>query len=95
MFISDIFVQVNSCIRVIAVTIDDSRNFPNYYYPLKQTIPGTDATVEVVMMDTVTLCGNTGDDRLHTQPRGPENVEFAEQQWDFVEKSLQESKYGT
>ncbi|KAK7101235.1 hypothetical protein V1264_024050 [Littorina saxatilis] len=67
-------------------------NFPNYYYPLQQTIPGTDVTVDFVMMDTVLLCGNTGDDRLHTQPSGPDDVDVAEEQWAFVENSLAKSK---
>ena len=67
------------------------RNFPNYYYPLRQTIPGSSAIVDIVMMDTVLLCGNTGADWLHTQPQGPADVRAAEQQWNFVEKSLQQS----
>nr|KAG5714028.1 hypothetical protein BaRGS_020356 [Batillaria attramentaria] len=67
-------------------------NFPNYYYPLKFTIPGTSDSVEFVMMDTVLLCGNTGDDRLHTQPAGPADKQVANDQWTFVQNSLQNSK---
>ena len=67
------------------------RNFPDYYYPLKQTIPGSGASVEFIMMDTILLCGNSGDDRLHMQPRGPDNIHAARKQWDFVEKSLKKS----
>lgn len=71
-----------------------NRNFPDYYYTLKFTIPGTDATLEFVMMDTVILCGNTGDDRLHTQPEGPTDKSASDQQWTFIQQSLQDSKYG-
>ncbi|KAL8570045.1 hypothetical protein ACOMHN_036322 [Nucella lapillus] len=65
-------------------------NFPDYYYPLRQQIPGTSATVDFVMMDTIVLCGNT-DDRLDAQPQGPEDERAAEQQWNFIQKSLQTS----
>ncbi|XP_076440919.1 tartrate-resistant acid phosphatase type 5-like [Babylonia areolata] len=66
-------------------------NYPDYYYNLQQKIPGSSASVDFVMMDTILLCGNTGDDRLHTQPSGPEDIRTAQQQWAFVEKSLQAS----
>ena len=44
------------------------------------------------MIDTVLLCGNSDDDRLGKQPKGPESVGDAEKQWTWIENNLKSSK---
>ena len=46
----------------------------------------------MVYIDTVTLCGNTQDDQVYDQPQGPIDQDFANEQWDFIDKSLAASK---
>lgn len=62
-------------------------NFPNYYYALQFPIPGG-KTVDILMLDTVLLCGNTGYDTEGDQPHGPENTRVAEDQWAWLEQKL-------
>lgn len=62
-------------------------NFPNYYYALQFLIPGG-KTVDILMLDTVLLCGNTGYDTEGDQPHGPENTRVAEDQWAWLEQKL-------
>lgn len=66
------------------------RKFPDYYYALSFPVPG-DKKLDIVMLDTVKLCGNTYDDAAD-QPSGPENVEEAESQSVWLEKQLANSK---
>lgn len=65
-------------------------NFPNYYYALRFPIPGG-ATVDIVMIDTVLLCGNTRHDFIGDQPKGPKDIKAAEDQWSWIEKQLETS----
>ncbi|XP_064604174.1 tartrate-resistant acid phosphatase type 5-like [Liolophura sinensis] len=66
-------------------------NFPNFYYNLTFRIPGTSLTVDIVMIDTVILCGNTDSDFSQKPLRGPSDVDDAEKQWDWIGKTLQAS----
>ncbi|KAL5015661.1 hypothetical protein ScPMuIL_005250 [Solemya velum] len=66
-------------------------NFPDYYYNMTFTVPHTSTVVEVVMIDTVLLCGNT-DDFTILQPLGPESLSAANKQWEWLEKTLKNSK---
>ena len=66
------------------------RKFPDFYYTLSYSVPGG-KKADFVMIDTVMLCGNTGDDKLGSQPEGPENVRVADTQWDWINKMLQTS----
>ena len=68
------------------------RNFPDYYYKLQFVIPGSEMLVDIVMIDTVVLCGNSDDDFLGLQPPGPENQKLADDQLTWIEKQLQMSK---
>ncbi|XP_046338156.2 tartrate-resistant acid phosphatase type 5-like [Haliotis rufescens] len=67
-------------------------NYPNFYYPLSFDIPNSDATIDFVMTDTVTLCGNVADDFHGLQPQGPVDIAFAETQWQWIDKTLAASK---
>ena len=67
--------------------------FPNYYYGLQFKIPSSHFTVEILMVDTVLLCGNSDSDFLYKQPEGPDNLLHAEDQWTWLETRLQASKY--
>jgi tartrate-resistant acid phosphatase type 5 len=78
----------------IAYTDAEKRwNFPDYYYNLKfKAAPG--ATVEIVMIDTIQLCGNSDDDFLHKQPKMPNDPKarkIADDQWAWIEKTLSAS----
>lgn len=66
-------------------------NFPNYYYALQFPVPGG-KTVDIVMIDTVLLCGNTKHDWVGDQPHGPTNMKMSEDQWTWIELQLQSSK---
>lgn len=66
-------------------------NFPYYYYTTNYDIPGG-KSLDIVMLDTVLLCGNTKYDSEHDQPIGPEDVFLAESQWAWIEQQLESSK---
>ncbi|KJH45909.1 Ser/Thr phosphatase family protein [Dictyocaulus viviparus] len=74
-------------------------NFPSVYYNLSFHINQT--TVDILMIDTVILCGNTADvengdlfDLLWNKshdPEGPDDIEQAEKQWKWIEYHLNAS----
>lgn len=64
--------------------------FPNYYYSLSYNIPGG-GVVQILMIDTVLLCGNTGDDSLHDQPHGPVDLDKADDQLAWITQSMKNS----
>lgn len=67
-------------------------NFPSEYYRLNFKIPGGGATMVVLMIDTVVLCGGAHDDVPGCDLRGPDNPVHAETQWQWIEKELEASK---
>jgi tartrate-resistant acid phosphatase type 5 len=67
------------------------RNFPNYYYALEFTIPGG-KIVDIIMLDTILLCGNTAHDFVGDQPHGPDNMKMSEDQWTWLELQLMASQ---
>ncbi|ESO83458.1 hypothetical protein LOTGIDRAFT_133469 [Lottia gigantea] len=60
-------------------------NFPFYFYPLSFTIPGTNDTVDILMIDTNILC-------LKEETQNMENVEGIDHQWEWLETNLKNSK---
>ncbi|GAV05409.1 hypothetical protein RvY_15549 [Ramazzottius varieornatus] len=68
--------------------------FPDYYYNLKFECP-SGATVEIVLIDTVLLCGHSDHDFLHKQPEPwatSSEIRTAEDQWAWIEKTLKASR---
>lgn len=77
----------------IAYTKHSARwNFPYYNYSKTWTIPDSSSTVQLVMIDTVILCGNTGMDNENNQPRGTDSPKQAAQQWKWIADTLAGSK---
>ncbi|XP_065913695.1 tartrate-resistant acid phosphatase type 5-like [Dysidea avara] len=73
----------------VAYTDKSSRwHMPNYYYNEVVTIPDTDVDVEFVFIDTVILAGNTHPTKTWLPPPGPESVNAAEDQWEWIEETL-------
>ncbi|KAH3695862.1 hypothetical protein DPMN_083320 [Dreissena polymorpha] len=65
-------------------------NFPNFYYGLSFPIPGG-KKVDIIMIDTVLLCGNTGYDVEGDQPHGPTDIKASDDQWTWLDLQLQSS----
>jgi len=66
-------------------------NFPDLYYKLTFGSPDG-AIVDIIMIDTVQLCGNSDTDMLGLKPTGPVSQQKAEDQWQFIEDSLKNSR---
>ncbi|XP_006811313.1 tartrate-resistant acid phosphatase type 5-like [Saccoglossus kowalevskii] len=65
--------------------------FPSYYYNKRYNIPGSNATILFVMIDTIILCGNTQDDIPGAELSGPDDPVRAEEQWQWIEATLKKS----
>ncbi|XP_034953156.1 tartrate-resistant acid phosphatase type 5 [Zootoca vivipara] len=66
-------------------------HFPKNYYRLRFKVPGTNATVSIVMIDTVTICGNS-DDFQNEQPLHPQELGAARSQMSWLRKQLANSQ---
>ncbi|XP_056155133.1 tartrate-resistant acid phosphatase type 5b [Lampris incognitus] len=64
-------------------------NYPALYYDLLFTVPHTNMSVTILMIDTVVLCGNTYNE---AQPKGAEDPKVAEEQWNWIVSKLVNSK---
>ncbi|KHJ91987.1 hypothetical protein OESDEN_08134 [Oesophagostomum dentatum] len=75
-------------------------HFPKLYYKL--SFPLRNSTIDVLMIDTIVLCGNTADienggffDMLWNgsrDPDGPKDAKKAEEQWQWIEDNLNSSR---
>lgn len=62
-------------------------NYPSLYYKVTYKIPGG-GSIDILMLDTITLCGNTKSDFDYAQPLGPASVKDAEDQWAWLDQQL-------
>ncbi|XP_069088022.1 tartrate-resistant acid phosphatase type 5 isoform X1 [Pleurodeles waltl] len=81
----------NVSAQIAYTNVSKRWNFPDYYYDLKFTVPGTNVSVAILMIDTVTLCGNS-DDFQSQQPEKPLSEEAANQQLEWLKTKMSESK---
>jgi tartrate-resistant acid phosphatase type 5 len=76
--------------------------FPDFYYTVTWPVPGTSYTLQVVMIDTVLLCGGTDDleyceengilaKDCVIQPTGPDDPKVAATQWQWINDTLKAS----
>lgn len=65
--------------------------YPSLYYKVTYSIMGG-GYVDILMLDTVTLCGNTKSDFDYAQPPGPASVDDAEDQWTWLQEQLESSE---
>ncbi|XP_028678334.1 tartrate-resistant acid phosphatase type 5a [Erpetoichthys calabaricus] len=66
-------------------------HFPYYYYELRFRIPHTNATLSILMLDTILLCGNS-DDFTDERPRGPVSLGAAEEQLTWLKERMRSSR---
>ncbi|OCT56766.1 acid phosphatase 5, tartrate resistant L homeolog isoform X1 [Xenopus laevis] len=81
----------NVSAQIAYTNVSTRWNYPDYYYDLAFTIPGSNVTVRILMLDTVQLCG-ISDDFHDGQPRGPNNLRMAGTQLEWLSEKLQSSK---
>ncbi|XP_060554745.1 tartrate-resistant acid phosphatase type 5-like [Ruditapes philippinarum] len=65
--------------------------FPHFYYKQSWMLPD-DKVLDVLLIDTTILCGNTYDTPYGKRLKGPKNVHNANLQWSWLERTLKESK---
>ncbi|XP_018430030.1 PREDICTED: tartrate-resistant acid phosphatase type 5 [Nanorana parkeri] len=65
--------------------------FPALYYDLSFKIPATNASVRLILLDTIVLCGNS-DDFHREQPLGAANPKMADEQLVWLTEKLRTAK---
>lgn len=65
-------------------------HMPSFYYTFVETVPGTHTTVQFVMVDTVLLVGSTNISS-YEQPVGPADQLVADEQWAWLQRTLNAS----
>ncbi|KAH3695861.1 hypothetical protein DPMN_083319 [Dreissena polymorpha] len=69
--------------------ISNRWKFPDYYQKITSHAPGG-RSVDVILIDTIVLCGNVYDS--HVPPVGPADSGAAAAQWAWLEESLKQSR---
>ncbi|CAH1782025.1 unnamed protein product [Owenia fusiformis] len=68
-------------------------NFPDFNYTLTfPIVKDSEKTVQILMLDTILLCGVSGSIHPDDPPFGPENPEKAEENWIWIEEKLRSSR---
>ncbi|NXX82609.1 PPA5 phosphatase, partial [Urocolius indicus] len=67
-------------------------HFPHPYYSLRLSLPGTNTTARLLLLDTVLLCGGGDDFDLPGPPRGPQDQAEAARQLLWLQKRLEASQ---
>ena len=78
-------------------------NYPDKWYSKTWEIPGYNKTIQLLMIDTVLLCGlsydkefcirhGMSDEECILHPKGPANKAEADEQWTWIENTLNQSK---
>jgi len=70
--------------------VNDRWHFPDYNYSVTLWDASRTMSVQVVMIDTVILCGHSDDADL-VQPSGPPSLEVARSHFDWLEEQLRTS----
>nr|XP_020647239.1 tartrate-resistant acid phosphatase type 5 [Pogona vitticeps]XP_020647241.1 tartrate-resistant acid phosphatase type 5 [Pogona vitticeps]XP_020647242.1 tartrate-resistant acid phosphatase type 5 [Pogona vitticeps] len=81
----------NVSAQIAYTKISKRWHFPKNYYRLRFKVPGSNATVAILMIDTVTICGNS-DDFQSEQPLRPQNVDLARSQLSWLRKQMANSQ---
>ena len=55
------------------------------------TIPGTTTTVQFIFIDTILMCGTTDPLKRSRKPRGPQSQAQADEEWAWINETLQQS----
>ncbi|KAM6037618.1 tartrate-resistant acid phosphatase type 5 isoform 1-T2 [Theristicus caerulescens] len=68
-------------------------HFPHYYYSLRLSLPGTNASARLLVLDTVLLCGGTDDFGAGGAPRGPRDAGAAAAQLAWLRGRLAAARH--
>ncbi|XP_054859870.1 tartrate-resistant acid phosphatase type 5 [Eublepharis macularius] len=81
----------NVSAQIAYTKISKRWHFPKYFYKLRFKVPGSNATVVILMIDTVTLCGTSHD--FHAEAlTTPRDLREARNQLSWLRKQMAKSK---
>lgn len=69
------------------------RHFPHYYYSLRLSLPGTNTSARLLMLDTVLLCGGGDDFGVGGAPKGPQDAGAAAAQLAWLRGRLAAARH--
>ncbi|XP_019850708.1 PREDICTED: tartrate-resistant acid phosphatase type 5-like isoform X2 [Amphimedon queenslandica] len=64
---------------------------PSFYYTEIFNLSSSNITIQFVFIDTVILCGLSHPKLRHLPPSGPQSSDLADDQWAWIESTLQQS----
>jgi len=96
--------EQNVTAQVVYTNRSSRWRYPDYWYSMQWTVPNASQprTIQIIMIDTVIMCGNSQDkdycerhniplSQCKTTITGPEDKTAAEDQWTWLEQQLQQS----